>query len=152
MELGSYPQLELLLSQKIPGRSSGRLLYLLVFTSWDPPTEMALFSYPRVELLLSQEASARNSHRFLCLLVNTSRQGQLSPTRVVIVTRSSCKEQLQVFVSPRQYFLRLSPAMELGKYPPLEMFLSKEAPAWRSHRFLYFLVNTSWVLNRVVVE
>ena len=43
--------------------------------------------------------------------------GQLSPIKAVIVTKSSCAEQSQVFVSPHQYFLRLPTGVELGSYP-----------------------------------
>ena len=46
--------------------------------------------------------------------------GQLSPIKAVIVTRSSCAEQSQVFVSPRQYFLRLPTGVELGSNPPIK--------------------------------
>ena len=76
--------------------------------------------YPLLELLLSQEAPARSSRRLLYLLVNTSRDpnpggvGQLSPIRADTVTGSSCAEQSQVFVSHRQYFLRLPTGVELG--------------------------------------
>ena len=36
VELGSYPLLDLFLSQEAPARSIRRFLYLLVNTSWDP--------------------------------------------------------------------------------------------------------------------
>ena len=118
------------------------------------PTAVDLGSYPLFKLLLSQEAPARSIRRFLYLLVNTSSDsnrcgvGQLSPIRNVIVTRSSCAEQSQVFVSPRRNFLRLPTAVDLGSYPLFKLLLSQEAPARSSRRFLYLLVNTSSDSNR----
>ena len=69
---------------------------------------------------------------------------QLSPIRAVIVARSFCAEQSQVFVSPRQYLLKLSTAMELGSYTLLDLLLSKECPARSGCRFLCLIITTWW--------
>ena len=94
-------------------------------------TAMELSSYPLLELLLSKEGPARSS----CMFLSPSQYfmrlwievgvGQLSSIRGVFVTRSSCAERSQVFVSRRQYFLRNSTARELGSYPLLELLFSK---------------------------
>ena len=127
------------------------LVFALIVTTWwlSQPGEK-LGSYPLLEVLLSQETPARSSCRLLYLFVDISWDSQLdgveqlSPIRAVIVTRISCAEQSQVFMPPRQYFLRLSTSMELSSYPPLEVLLSQEAPARRSCRFLCLLVDIYW--------
>ena len=87
------------------------------------PTGVELGSYPLSKLLLSQEAPARSSCRLLHLLVKTfwdpnlGGVGRLSPIKAVVVTRSSCAEQSQVVVSPRQYFLRAQPGWSWAAIP-----------------------------------
>ena len=68
---GRYHLLELLLTQEAPAWSSRRLLYILVFTSWELNRDKVgkLFS---IRAFLSQEARARISHKLLYLQVVTS--------------------------------------------------------------------------------
>ena len=61
--------------------------------------------------------------------------GQLCPIKAVIVKRGSCAEQSQVFVSPREYFLRLPTGVELGSYPLYKLLLWQDDPARSGRRF-----------------
>ena len=102
VELGSYPLLELLLSQKAPAAwhfqvfVSTRQFFLRI------PSEIELGSNPLIELLWNKKLLLRAVATFcvsLSILIETPNRcdiGQICPIRAVIVTRSSCAEQFQV--------------------------------------------------------
>ena len=86
-----------------------------------------------IRSVLSQKAATGSSRSFICvsllILLETPNSGgfdKLSPIWAVFVTKSSCAEQSQAFVSPCQYFLRHPTRVELGSYPLLELLLSQE--------------------------
>ena len=142
MKLSSYPLFELLLSQQILALSGRRMLYLLVFTSWNP-NRCGVVQPPNNRAdFVKKRFCAEQSHVFFYssskLLDNPKWGGieLLSPTRADIVTRRSCAEQLLVFESPRQYFLRLPTGVDLGSYPLIELLMSQEAPA-QSNRIFF---------------
>ena len=126
-ELGSYPLLELLLSREIPVQSRCRLLYLLVFTSWDPlwpGWSSSAISYQSCychkKLLRGAVAEFYVSSSILLENLNWDGVGQLSPLRaVVVVTWRSCAGQLHLFVSPRKYLLRLATGGGVRQLSPI---------------------------------
>ena len=148
MHLGSFPRLELLLSQGIPARNSRRLLYLLVFTPWDPDRCVVVELFPIKSVIVTRSSCAEKL------------QIVVSPRSYFLRTKLgwSCQHLLEVYchrklprgavavlsVSLCWYFLRLPTAADLISYPLFELFLSQKAPARNSRRLLCLLVSTSW--------
>ena len=73
--------------------------------------------YCHKKLLRGAVAGFCISSSILLETPNRGGVGKLSPIKAVIVTRSSCAEQSQVFVSPRQYFLRSQPGWSWAAIP-----------------------------------
>ena len=148
MHLGSFPLLELLLSQGIPARNSRWLLYLLVFTPWDPDRCVVVELFPIKSVIVTRSSCAEKL------------QIVVSPRSYFLRTKLgwSCQHLLEVYchrklprgavavlsVSLCWYFLRLPTAADLISYPLFELFLSQKAPARNSRRLLCLLVSTSW--------
>ena len=113
------------------------------------PTRVELGSYPLLNPLLSQEIPARSSRRFLYLLVHTSCDpnrggfGQQSPIKAVVIARSSCEEQSQVFFLLVNTSWDSQPGLSWQLSPIKAVVVTRNSCAERSQVFVsprqYFL-------------